>query len=67
MIVSGLRSHATLSGPVSPVVGYPWDRVRDATDMLRRVADDPSGGGGHRPGAKLLLTRLDEGWSEAVG
>ncbi|WP_329427040.1 hypothetical protein OG339_42920 [Streptosporangium sp. NBC_01495] len=42
-------------------------RVRGATDMLRRVADDPSGGGGHRPGAKLLLARLDEGWSEAGG
>ncbi|MFS1305046.1 hypothetical protein [Streptosporangium longisporum] len=42
-------------------------RVRDATDMLRRVADDPSGGGGHRPGVRLLLARLDEGRSEAGG
>ncbi|MFF0578920.1 hypothetical protein [Streptosporangium saharense] len=41
-------------------------RVRGAAEMLRRVADDPSGGGGHRPGAKLLLARLDEGWSETV-
>ncbi|MEV4248077.1 hypothetical protein AB0J63_32270 [Streptosporangium canum] len=38
-------------------------RVRDATDMLHRVADDPSGGGGHRPGVRLLLARLDEGWN----
>ncbi|MEU8384887.1 hypothetical protein [Streptosporangium sp. NPDC048865] len=42
-------------------------RVRHATDMLHRVADDPSGGGGHRPGVKLLLTWLDEGWSETGG
>ncbi|MFD0883075.1 hypothetical protein ACFQ08_00635 [Streptosporangium algeriense] len=42
-------------------------RVRDARDMLRRVAGDPAGGGGHRPGARLLLARLDEGWGEAEG
>ncbi|WP_449061547.1 hypothetical protein [Planomonospora algeriensis] len=42
-------------------------RVRDAVDMLRRVAEDPSRGGGHRPDAKLLLARLDEGWSETSG
>ncbi|GGK61963.1 hypothetical protein Ppa06_60860 [Planomonospora parontospora subsp. parontospora] len=41
--------------------------VRDATDMLHRVADDPSGGGGHRAGVMLLLARLDEGWNTEAG
>ncbi|MGC5009839.1 hypothetical protein ACLQ2R_03645 [Streptosporangium sp. DT93] len=54
-----------LAGAVG-LVGGIVGRVRGATDILRRVADDPSGGGGHRPGAKLLLARLDKGWSEAV-
>ncbi|MFI7052338.1 hypothetical protein ACWDOR_20270 [Streptosporangium canum] len=55
-----------LTGPVGLVEGI-MNRVLDATDTLRRVADDPSGGGGHRPGAKMLLARLSEGWSEASG
>ncbi|GAA3122245.1 hypothetical protein GCM10010466_11400 [Planomonospora alba] len=55
-----------LTGSVGLAEGL-MGRVRDAADMLRRVADDPSGGGGHRPGAKLLLARLDEGWSQAAG
>lgn len=60
----------TYENPVTGSVGLVegiMSRVRDATDTLRRVADDPSGGGGHRPGTRLLLARLDEGWSEAVG
>ncbi|GGQ25265.1 hypothetical protein [Streptosporangium pseudovulgare] len=41
--------------------------VRDAVDMLHRVADDPLGGGGHRSGVRLLLTRLNDGWSTEAG
>ncbi|MFB9718739.1 hypothetical protein [Planobispora longispora] len=54
------------AGPVGLIEGI-MRRVRDATDMLHRVADDPSGGGGHRPGVRLLLARVGEGWSETAG
>ncbi|MEU1737626.1 hypothetical protein [Streptosporangium sp. NPDC020145] len=54
-----------LSGSVGLVEGI-MSHVRDATDILRRVADDRSGDGGHRPAAELLA-RLNKGWDEAVG
>ncbi|MFF4416667.1 hypothetical protein ACFYY8_29440 [Streptosporangium sp. NPDC001559] len=55
-----------LTGSVGLVEGI-MSRVHHATNVLRHVADDPSGDGGHRPAAKLLLTRLGEGWRQAVG
>jgi hypothetical protein len=39
------------------------ERVRMAADMLRRVAEDPSAGGHHRPAAKKLLQTIDAGWN----
>lgn len=41
--------------------------VRDAKDMLHRVADDPSGGGRHRSDVRLLLAKLREGWGAEAG
>lgn len=48
-------------GPVDVCEGIA-ERVRMAADMLRRVAEDPSAGGRHRPAAKELLQNLDAGW-----
>lgn len=48
-------------GPVDVCEGIA-ERVRMATDMLRRVAKDPSAGGHHRTAAKELLQNLDAGW-----
>lgn len=48
-------------GPVDVCEGI-TERVRMAADMLRRVAEDPSAGGHHRPAAKELLQNLDAGW-----
>jgi hypothetical protein len=50
------------SGSVALIEGI-TSRVRGAVDVLHRVVDDPSGGGGHRPGARLLLAKLDRGWT----
>jgi hypothetical protein len=43
---------------VAAIVGH----VRDAADLLRGVADDPSGGGHHRPSVKWLLVALEKNW-----
>jgi hypothetical protein len=48
-------------GPIGVCEGVA-ERVRMAADMLRRVAEDPSAGGHHRPAAKKLLQNLDTGW-----
>jgi hypothetical protein len=39
------------------------ERVRAAVEMLRRVAQDPAGGGHHHPAVKELLENLDGGWA----
>ncbi|MER6174905.1 hypothetical protein [Streptosporangium sp. NPDC001681] len=52
------------SGSVALIEGI-TSRVRSAADVLHRVMDDPSEGGGHRPGARLLLAKLDRGWTAA--
>jgi hypothetical protein len=49
-------------GPVNVREGIA-ERVRMAADMLRRVAEDPSAGGHHRPAAKKLLQTIDAGWN----
>ncbi|MEV5747927.1 hypothetical protein AB0L00_08915 [Actinoallomurus sp. NPDC052308] len=49
-------------GPVNVCEGIA-ERVRAAAGMLRRVAEDPSAGGRHRPVAKELLHNLDAGWN----
>jgi hypothetical protein len=49
-------------GPVDVREGIA-ERVRMAADMLRRVAEDPSAGGHHRPAAKKLLQTIDAGWN----
>ena len=54
------------TGSVGLIAGI-MRRVREAREMLHRVADDPSEGGGHRPGVRLLLARLDEGWNMEAG
>lgn len=51
-------------GPVNVCEGI-TARVREAADMLRRVAEDPSAGGRHRPAAKELLQNLDAGWDRS--
>ncbi|MGV9777206.1 hypothetical protein [Streptosporangium sp. NPDC003464] len=63
----GFETYADpLNGPAGLIEGIAR-RVRDATDVLHRAADDPSGGGGHRPGVKLLLAKLNGGWGVGVG
>lgn len=52
-------------GPVDVCEGIA-EQVRMAADMLRRVAEDPSAGGQHRPAAKELLRNLDAGWDRTV-
>lgn len=51
-------------GPVNVCEGIA-ERVRAAADMLRRVAEDPSDGGHHRPAVKELLQNLDDGWVDS--
>jgi hypothetical protein len=53
--------HDLMTGPVD-VVAAIMGHVRDAADLLRGVAVDPSGGGGHRPGVKWLLVALEKSW-----
>ncbi|MFB9836581.1 hypothetical protein [Actinoallomurus acaciae] len=48
-------------GPVDVREGIA-ERIRMATGMLRRVAEDPSAGGHHRPAAKELLRNIETGW-----
>lgn len=48
-------------GPVDVCEGIAG-KVRMAADMLRRVSEDPSAGGHHRPAAKELLRNLDADW-----
>ncbi|MEV6868579.1 hypothetical protein AB0M44_47360 [Streptosporangium subroseum] len=50
------------SGSVALIEGI-TSRVHDAADVLHRVVDDPSEGRGHRPSARLLLAKLDRGWT----
>lgn len=49
-----------VDGPVNVCQGI-VDKVRAAEDTLRRVADDPAGGGRHRPATKQLITHADKG------
>ncbi|MCO5999499.1 hypothetical protein NE234_39585 [Actinoallomurus sp. WRP9H-5] len=51
-------------GPVDVCEGV-VERVRAAADMLRRVAEDPSAGGHHRPVVRELLQNLDTGWDRS--
>ena len=51
-------------GPVDVREGI-VERVRAAAEMLRRVAQDASGGGHHRPAMKELLENLDDGWVDS--
>jgi hypothetical protein len=52
-------------GPVDVREGI-VERVRAAAEMLRRVAQDPSGGGHHRPAVKELLKNLDADFSHGL-
>jgi hypothetical protein len=48
-------------GPVDVCEGI-TERVGAAAGVLRRVAEDHSAGGHHRPATKELLQNLDAGW-----
>ncbi|WP_030169158.1 hypothetical protein [Spirillospora albida] len=49
-------------GPLDVCQGIS-EKVRAAESVLREVAEDPSEGGHHRPAAKKLLRRLEDGWT----
>ena len=62
--VAGSRWYRPEHGPVDVREGI-VERVRAAAETLRRVAQDPSGGGHHRPAVKELLENLDDGWADS--
>ncbi|MEW2355485.1 hypothetical protein [Spirillospora sp. NPDC029432] len=63
----GHEAYEDGQGGEVPLVDAIVRRVRNAEPLLRAVAEDPSGEGGHRSMAGELLRLLDAGWTLRAG